>query len=165
MNRRDVLKGFGLIPIVVLPDWASGWNQNIFDENHLSDNLFFEALVEIIIPETDSPGAKSLGVHKYVSSILNDCYPDNLKVISQNMIKFLNDKAFTVSGKNFTESDKKVRFELFAALEKGESVEAKSFFQLMKKLTIQGFTSSEYFLTTYRSYQMAPGFFHGCVPV
>ena len=32
-------------------------------------------------------------------------------------------------------------------------------------MTLQAFTGSQYYLTKVRVYEMAPGRFHGCVPV
>jgi hypothetical protein len=39
------------------------------------------------------------------------------------------------------------------------------FSSYVRDKNIQYLTSSEYFLTTYRAYEMAPGFYNGCVPL
>jgi len=39
------------------------------------------------------------------------------------------------------------------------------FYNAIKKLTIQAFTSSEYYLTKVQIYKLVPGKFYGCVPV
>jgi hypothetical protein len=39
------------------------------------------------------------------------------------------------------------------------------FFKTMKRFTIRGYTSSEYFMTTVQDYKMIPGKYKGCVPV
>ena len=36
---------------------------------------------------------------------------------------------------------------------------------LIKNLAIRGYTNSEYYLVNIAKYTIAPGFYHGCVPV
>ncbi len=39
------------------------------------------------------------------------------------------------------------------------------FYQSTKKLTIQAYTTCEYYLTKIRGYKMIPGKFQGCIPL
>ncbi len=56
--------------------------------------------------------------------------------------------------------------ELLTAIEKGGAqADVVSFYQGMKKLTIQSFVTSSFFLTKVHVYEMVPSRFHGCVPV
>ncbi|HEX8356482.1 MAG TPA: gluconate 2-dehydrogenase subunit 3 family protein, partial [Segetibacter sp.] len=40
-----------------------------------------------------------------------------------------------------------------------------AFFALMKKLTVQGYMTSKYYLTNVRVYKLVPGKYYGCIPV
>jgi hypothetical protein len=54
---------------------------------------------------------------------------------------------------------------LLLEIEKGEDKDLKDFYSLIKNLTIQGYTTSEYVQTTFLKYEMVPGHYYGCVPV
>jgi hypothetical protein len=45
----------------------------------------------------------------------------------------------------------------------GENTPESFFINYVKEKNIQYYLSSEYFLTTYRDYEMAPGYYNGCV--
>jgi hypothetical protein len=71
--RRDALKaGAGLVAIAgtglgapASPDWKA----SILDDHQLAT---VEALEELIIPTTDTPGAKAALVHRYIDLFLNE---------------------------------------------------------------------------------------------
>jgi len=42
---------------------------------------------------------------------------------------------------------------------------AKQFADFIKNLTIRGYTNSEYFMVNMLKFNMAPGYYHGCVPI
>jgi hypothetical protein len=46
-----------------------------------------------------------------------------------------------------------------------ENTSASFFLRYVKEKNLQYYLSSEYFLTTYRDYEMAPGYYEGCVTI
>src|ERR671921_186164 len=79
MKRRSLLKQLGIAAggILTLPAWASGWSPESIGQIStlpVSDENLLAEIVETIIPETSTPGAKSLKVHQFALRMINDCY-------------------------------------------------------------------------------------------
>ena len=68
-------------------------------------------------------------------------------------------------GKPFGAADAPARLTLLTQVMASPDAETKAFGNLLKSLTIKGYMTSEYVLTNFTDYQMAPGFYKGCVPV
>ena len=88
MKRRSAIKNVSMAlgGLVSLPTWASGWtSQSIGQFSNLAtnDEALLAEIVETIIPETNTPGAKSLKVHQFAMRMINDCYGE----VAQNTIK------------------------------------------------------------------------------
>ena len=71
------------------------------------------------------------------------------------------------SGTGFLASGPAQKAALLTDIEakKGVSEDVQSFYGTVKRFTVQGFVSSQYFLTKIQPYEMIPGRYHGCVPV
>jgi Gluconate 2-dehydrogenase subunit 3 len=131
------------------------------DENMLAE------LTETILPKTDTPGAKDLSAHLFALKMVDDCYSKS------NQDKYLEGmKAFETfvskkTGKSFTEINSSEKQSIVAELDKQKpSGDALSFFfQSTKRLTVQAYTTCEYYMTNIRGYKMIPGKFQGCIPL
>jgi hypothetical protein len=173
MKRRSALKNLGLTlgGLVSLPAWATGWTpQSLGTQSVLtaSDEQLLAEMVEAIIPATThptqpSPGAKELGVHKFAIRMIHDCYGEAALATLEKGLIATEATAKQLYAKSFMELPQSERLSVLTAL--SQAPESKPFIQLIKNLTIQGFTNSEYYLTNIAGYVMAPGFYHGCVPV
>jgi hypothetical protein len=170
MQRRTALRnvaiGFG--GLLSLPTWANNWNINSVQTNSFlildQQNLLAE-IVETIIPQTTTPGAKSLGVHLLIQKIVSDCYG---KEAQEKMIKglgLIDDLAKNTNQKSFVELDATKRLELLKSIEKSEYKELKDTFGQIRWMTIDGYQKSEYFMTNIEKFEWAPARFSGCVPV
>ena len=82
MERRIALKNMAVAfgGLLSLPSWAQNWTTESVaaqtaSRSYLSaaDDALLAEIAETIIPETDIPGAKSLGVHTYIQKIVKDC--------------------------------------------------------------------------------------------
>lgn len=70
LARREALKvGAGLVTIAATGLAAETWTPQVLDAHQLAT---VEALEELIIPTTDTPGAKTAQVHRYLDLFLND---------------------------------------------------------------------------------------------
>ena len=110
---------------------------------------------------------KEIGTHLFVLKMLDDCTPkDDQKRVMEGL-KGLDKLAKEEVNKKFITCTPKERADLFTLVEnkKGVSDDMVQFYTSVKKLTIQAFTTSKYFLTKVHIYEMVPARFHGCVPV
>lgn len=169
MQRRTALKSLSVAfgGLVSLPAWASCWTPaSIGNDNSLSasDEAILAEIVETIIPETKTPGAKSLKVHQFALRMINDCYGEAAQRSLQQGLAKTDELAKQINSKSFVECDAQQRKNIVLQLSKAD-VASKKFVEMIKSLTIRGYTNSEYYMVNVQKYVMAPGFYHGCVPV
>ncbi|MEZ4904936.1 MAG: gluconate 2-dehydrogenase subunit 3 family protein [Spirosomataceae bacterium] len=170
MQRRVALKNLSMAVggLMSLPTWASAWTPESIGQVGILSFAEEETLAEIvetIIPETNTPGAKSLKVHQFAMRMINDCYGNEAqKNLKQGLI--LADTACQQTyNKTFVASDKAQRTDILNKMVGSNNAPAKQFVNMIKNLTIQGYTNSEYYMVNVQKYVMAPGFYHGCVPI
>ena len=131
------------------------------DENMLAE------LAETILPKTDSPGAKEISAHLFALKMVDDCYT---KANQEKYVQGMKDFELYVTkktGKSFTEINPSERQAIVAELDSQKSAESGRayFYQSTKKLTVQAYTTCEYYLTKIRGYNIIPGKFQGCIPL
>ena len=169
MQRRTALKSLSVAlgGLVSMPAWATSWTpDSIGNDKSLSasDEAILAEIVETIIPETKTPGAKSLKVHQFALRMINDCYGETAqKSLRQGLAK-TDELAKQTNSKSFVECDAKQRKDTILQVSKADEA-SKKFVEMIKNLTIRGYTNSEYYMVNVQNYVMAPGFYHGCVPV
>ena len=170
MQRRSAVKNIALSigASIVLPSWANAWNKDSFHNNQYTvspnENILAE-MVETIIPKTNTSGAKELSVHQFVALMVKDCYDKNTQAVYEKGFDLVDKNAKNAFSKSFLECDTKQRLEVLDKMSKSENSDEKNFVQLVKRLTIQGYLSSEYVMTNLKVYEYAPARYHGCVPV
>ncbi len=170
MKRRQAVKQLALTTggLFTLPAWARAWTVERLPllENPLADREILSAVIGAYIPESAGlPGAVSLGVPDFVERMLADCSPkevtDNVKI----GLRFAESVARRARQQSFPALPQQQQQEILTQFEKGNDSAIKDCFRLLKQLTIQGYTNSEFVQTKFLEYEMAPGFYHGCVPV
>lgn len=122
---------------------------------------------ETIIPKTDIPGAKDIAAHLFALKMVDDCFAkeDQQKFVSG--MKAFEDFSKTKSGKTFSDADATAKDAIIKELDgKKDAKDDLSFFYgSMKRLTVQAYTTSKYYLTNIKHFSLIPGKFQGCVPV
>jgi gluconate 2-dehydrogenase gamma chain len=127
---------------------------------------------EIIIPKTDTPGAKEVGVPRFIDSILKDCAAKDDQDYFLNGLKEFDEAAKKEYGDPFTALDaadqsafvKKIHDAAIEA-DKKEPSEKRPFILTMKEYTMLGFFTSEVGATQVLQYEAVPGSYKGCIPV
>lgn len=124
-------------------------------------------LAEIILPKTDTPGARDISAHLFVLKMIDDCATkEQQENYIQGMKAF---ESFVVkkTGKSFTALDDAQKKAIVAELNQQKPSEkgVGFFYQTTKYLTIEAYTTCEFYLTKIRGYKMLPGKFQGCVPL
>lgn len=171
MKRRLLLKSLSASvgALLIMPAWANNWNlQTVgiqpYFLNLEQTNLLAE-IVSTIIPEGKIQGAKSLGVPAFIEKMIKDCYEknaqDDFKKGLEN-VEILSQSTHNQLFENLSVSQKQ---ELLKNLQTSTDAKQKEFYGLIKNLTIQGYTTSEYVMVNYLKYEMAPGHYYGCVNV
>lgn len=124
------------------------------------------ALTESLIPETKTPGAKSLKLHLFVLKMVDDCYsPENQKLFTEGLAGF-NDYFKAQSGSSFEEATTAKKEEVLkniqAIKEKDNAI--KKCYDITKSKTIQGYLNSKYVMTNIVKYELVPGRYNGYFP-
>lgn len=187
MNRRDALGRVALLmgTAVTAPtmiafldgcktkDAATGANFG-FDTDQL--NLVSE-VAEVIIPKTDTPGAKDAKVGEFVQKMLQDCYYEKDQKSFMDGLAKLQDKNFmkaspeeqttllTAAEKESMDELTRIGDERKKSTDAGKTFEEPGvpFFRLMKELTLLGYFTSEPGATQALEYIQVPGRYDGCV--
>ena len=181
MNRRSAIQHLAVLACGVSLAPACS-----FDENKVSialDRLKINAsherlmseVVETMIPETDLPGAKALGLHHFVLVMVNDC---QTKSAGEAFVKGLDQIESYVKqhyDRSFLKSNHEAREAILYQLideetnggeENNPVLEAiKTFLAITKQYTVQGFLASQYVMTEVFPYQLVPISYKGCVPL
>ena len=169
MERRTAMKGLALSlgSLVSLPAWASGWNSSTISKTFLSigNEALLAELVETIVPTTETLGAKGLNVHKFIQTMLTDCFDKKAQDSFEKKLGDIDLLSINTFKKAFSECDGGQRLIIFQTLAQSQDKETVGFYRTLRGLTIQGYTSSEYYMTRFTDYEMAPARFYGCVPI
>jgi hypothetical protein len=118
-------------------------------------------LAEVILPETDTPGAKKAGVDKFIVRVIEDCTAKTEQekfLQGLQKVDYLSQKAYS---KPFTELDNTGRTQIMSQLAREDT----SFFLNLRELTIVGFFTSELGVTQALAYLPVPGKFQGDLPL
>ncbi|MES2731541.1 MAG: gluconate 2-dehydrogenase subunit 3 family protein [Bacteroidota bacterium] len=171
MERRVALRNIALVAgsLISFPSWANSWNKQAVESTHSylssSQDALLAELVETIIPATTTPGAKALGVHSFIQTMVADCFEKNDQHILTKGLETVEATAKQRFGKSFVACDTTQRTEILQSMEKSTEDDQKKFYSLVKDLTIRGYMSSEYVMTNISHFEFVPARFHGCVPV
>lgn len=173
MNRRSaILLGFTVATSVLLiPSCMQPKSKSYPGLKNISVSeeqaKLLELLAAAIIPETTTPGAVKTGAPDFILRMVDDCYdPENRTKFVSGLSQFesISNKRY---GHSFIACSESQRNELLNALESKKDVEPEAifFYNSAKKLTLQCYSTSSFYLTKIHPYEMVPGRFHGCVPV
>lgn len=181
MNRRDLLRLLGASAAVPAFAGASGerlvaagrrLHRRVRDRDFQvldpHQREVVATLVELIIPTTDTPGARTAGVPQFIDLLLGEWAPDDDRAKFLQGIADVDARAKTAFGTDFlgaTEAQRativgQLDGEVQALREKGNPQE--HFFQRLKFLTVYGYCSSEVGATEVLHYEVIPGSFDPC---
>lgn len=119
------------------------------------------AVAEHIIPATDTPGARAVGVHRFIDGMLAESYPAAERERFVHGLGDLDERARRAGGHAFLEctpSDQR------ALLDQLDGT-ADAFFRSVKQLTLVGYYTSEIGATRELHNAPVPGRYDGCVPL
>lgn len=170
MKRRTAIKNLSMAvgTAIAWPSWAQAWTPESLSQTtqlHAGSLDVLGEVVETIIPESSTPGAKSLKVHALVDRMIRDCYGPEAQQTYARGLNLCNDFSEKINQKPFSQASKTEREKVLKEMSVSDNPVAKGFITLVKNLTIRGYMNSEYVMTNILHFNMAPGYYHGCVPV
>ncbi len=183
MQRRDLLRAIaGALPIAagISPDQLLALGRAVHrdlpqagDALRVLDahqNRTVTLLAEMIIPETDTPGAAAARVNEFIDRLLADWYPPAERDRFLQGLADLDVRSVNAFGVPFIEATQAQRTTLVSALdaERAASSDApgggsQHFFAQMKWLTVYGYYTSEVGVTQELRYVIIPGRYDPCV--
>jgi hypothetical protein len=124
-------------------------------------------IAEIMIPKTDTAGAKDVGVPAFIDVVLDAVYDQDSKDrFNAGYAEF--ESAAKSGGKPFLEQDPAARAAFVkTSLETALAGDRnpKPFILMTRELTLLGYFSSQPGITQNMTYEAVPTVYHGCVPV
>ena len=193
MQRREALKlllAGGVLPAVPTDllgffrdaHPASGYTLRTLNP-HQNDTAV--AMIDQIIPETDTPGAKAARVNEFIDVILTEWAVDEESKNFLDGLAGVDKQSNELFGKNFVDASHAQQVTLLRSMD--ESVAAQSarrrrrhgntipedrdkqlrgdFFNVFKGITLHGYYTSEIGFTQELKLEIIPGAHHGCVPL
>jgi hypothetical protein len=126
-------------------------------------------IAELIIPTTDTPGARAAGVNRFIDGMLTSIYTEAERKRFLSGLVDLEARAKT-RGTDFLASSVATQVQILSELET-ESMAAEasgtaheSFFRVLKELTLIGYYRSEIGATQEQKWLVIPGYYKGDVP-
>lgn len=181
MNRRSYLKGilvFGTVAVTSFSvfEWFS-LNKTVNPEDFFKKRAVLAELTELIIPETDTPGAKQAGVNEYIINVMVNCYPFRLQHKFLDGIndferytestfnkKFL-DCSFAEKNRALAYFERKSGFSNRIVSKINNKIFGEPFFSKLKNLTVEGYCLSQPGATRGLAYDYIPGSYQACIPL
>jgi methylmalonyl-CoA mutase N-terminal domain/subunit len=118
-------------------------------------------LADVIIPTTDTPGAKAAGVEAFIIRVMRDCYILEEQESFYAGLAKVEEAGRGKHGKGFTELSPEEKIALVTDTAKTD----RAFFRRLKELTVTGYFISEIGATQALEYLPVPGRFEGDVPM
>ncbi|HLO43350.1 MAG TPA: gluconate 2-dehydrogenase subunit 3 family protein [Leadbetterella sp.] len=164
MKRRELIKNVALMmggalsapTLMAMDNWENALKPQVvgaaFSLTETQRKIVAE-IAELIIPKTDTPGAKDVGVPGFIEMMLNDCYkaPEQQSFVegltSMERVKFL----------ELNTDERRGVLKLLEQETKKVSGKITPFWRLMKELTLLGYFTSEAGIQSSFEYVQVPG--------
>lgn len=131
-----------------------------------SQEALLAEISETIIPKTETPGAKDIYAHLFVLKMIDDCRSTEDQDKFVKGLSSFEKYARSNSSSSFIKLSPEERLSLLKTLDKREEKDdLQYFYRSMKGLTIQAYTTSQFYLTRVKVYELVPGRWHGCFPL
>ncbi|MDR6625523.1 gluconate 2-dehydrogenase subunit 3 family protein [Caulobacter segnis] len=177
LHRRDALKGLALVAGAAATGWAGraaaaapvlDWTPTALtaDQARLVD-----VVAELIIPATDTPGARQAGVPRFIDRALaNYCDKTQKELLIGGLTRMDADARAShgdvfVALKPEQQAAMLTAYDQEAAVAKGQNPGQPHFFAALEDWVTIGYFTSEPGATMALKYDPVPGEYHGCVPL
>jgi hypothetical protein len=191
MQRREVLKLLAAIPafspnLMEFLREAQAQVRSGYKLRTLSapQNAMVTTMADLIIPATDTPGAKAACVNEFIDVILTEWATDDERQHFLSGLTDVDKRSDALFGKTFVDASTEQQTTLMRAMDDA-AVAARAehyahhgnrvpderdkqltgnFWEVFKGITLYGYYTSEIAFTQELKLQIIPGAYHGCVP-
>jgi len=147
------------------PDWTP---ETLTTEQ----NEMVDTIAEIIIPATDTPGARAANVNRFVDTMVGDSYASSDRTRFLNGLASVNTRCEDRYGAVFLDCDAAQQRAFVAEMDDNTfgpdadspGSESPSFYRMLKELVVIGYYTSEIGATQELRMSIAPGTYDGNVP-
>jgi Gluconate 2-dehydrogenase subunit 3 len=146
-------------------------------------NATLIAMIDRIVPETDTPGAKAVRVNEFIDLILTEWAHEDERQKFLAGLEDVDKRSNVLFAKDFVDATPAQQDALLSELDQHLAVEREylahrayvrrprhnqldgSFFEIVKRMTLYGYYTSEVGFTKELRKEIIPGAYHGCTPV
>lgn len=151
------------------PIEGAGWTPQVLTSEQ---NRMVTTIADILIPETDTPGARAAQVNRFIDAMLADSYPSEDRERFLGGLGGVNVRCKDAYDAPFNECDRGQQVtlvgefddETFGPDAPDPDPDAPSFFRMMKELVIIGYYTSAVGATEELQTRIVPGRYDGDVP-
>jgi len=191
MQRRDLFRllGAGAVLPSLTPELFAAFQSAQPTSNYKlqtltpQQNATVVAMIDQIIPVTDTPGAKAARVNEFIDIILTEWATDNERQNFLDGLAALDSQSNILYGRNFVEASPEQQLVQLRAMddasvpekaqghhgsvppEKRDKQLEGDFWRVFKGITLHGYYTSEIGFTQELQLQIIPGAQHGCAPL
>jgi hypothetical protein len=178
MNRREVL--LLLAGTAALPDQLLAVGRAVHKRVRAGtlraldphQNETVATIAELIIPKTDTPGAREAGVPAFIDVMFAEWGDDDQRKVFTAGLANVDERSRALFGKDFIACSPELQTQILtdldaelARLRDTKADTSRNFFQGMKWLTLTGYYTSEVGATTELHYRVVPGRYEPCYPL
>ena len=179
MKRRDYLKSiFALGALSVTSFSVFEWvklTRHVDAKQILDKRPIIAELAEMIIPRTDTPGAKETGVGDFIVKMIKDCSSVKTQNNFIDGLKDLHQYSHREYNKTYLQCTNAEQGSILSHFEKKDKsfngilgkiqrrLVGETFFSILKGLTVEGYCTSQLGATQALAYVYIPGSFQGCI--
>lgn len=139
------------------------WTPTFFNEDQA---YVVSQIAEIYIPQTDTPGAKQIGVPAFIEQLVSQVYDEETKTRFMTGLDEFIKNVKESSGDEFAELEPEQQIEQVRKAHDADFKKSpRPFIMTVKELTLLGFFTSEQGATEVLQYEAVPGAYHGCKPL
>lgn len=181
MKRRKAIARislWGASSIAIFSGVNFFYSKKYFPISRLNEHKeLISILADLILPKTDTPGAKDANVSETIIKIVENCFESNLQQTFINGLFEIESCAKSEYGLLFRdckinrqntilqEFDKKEQINNIFILKVKNKLFGPSFFSILKDLTVKSFFTSEIGATQALQYDYIPGKYIGCLSI
>jgi hypothetical protein len=171
MNRRYFFKGTGFVVLysslpAVLAEFVSSCNNKdkknsvVFFSN--DEFQLIEEITDNLIPKTATPGALETDVPYFIDLVVKNCMNENDQQLIKKGLQQFNEQTGG-KFKSFSKEDKLSEIKKTDEAAFKDDTE-KSWFRIIKKLSLIGYFTSQEGMTKALTYVKVPGEYKACIP-